>query len=76
MNLKPGVKRLCDERGITISQLERMIYPDSTSRGNLHHILNAKKTRSGPKLATLNRIAMALDMKLSDVIKKCEECEA
>ncbi len=65
MDLKKAIKVGCAVKGTNIMNLEKDY---GFNAGQLHHITNNNRTKNGPRLDTLERIAAALDMKLSDFI--------
>jgi len=66
MNLKRALSVAMAKREMTVEGLSVAL---SCSKSNIYKILNG----SSPKMDTMERIAAALDMKVSDLIKLGEE---
>lgn len=66
MNLRKAIKVACAVKETNMAEVERKVYGKEC--GNLYHISNQDRTPKGPRLSTLQGIADALDMKLSELI--------
>lgn len=72
MNLREGIRKACKLRGTNISSLEIYVFGNPGGKGRLFAITNPNRTKNGPRLDTLQKIADCLDMKLSRLIELSE----
>ena len=64
--MKLKIKEICEEKGISVTELGRMI---GLSKSSIHTIIN----NNNPTIETLEKIADALEVEVTDLLDKPEE---
>lgn len=72
MDLRRGIKAACALKGTNITSLEIYVFGNPGGKGRLFAITNPNRTKNGPRMDTLQKIADCLDMKLSRLIELSE----